>query len=566
MTYTITPSAAYGPVKWIVSATAGQGTHTTITAAITAATSGDTIFIRDGTYTENPTLKAGVNLVAFPTSDAVISTSAVKIVGKCTFSGAGSVALTGIELQTNSDFLLVVSGSSNSYVTLNNCYINCANNTGISYTTSGTSQITIEYCSGNLATTGISFFAHSAASGVINISNSNLTNTAGSSTASTCSAGSINLTYSTINFSITTSGTSTINAFNINGNLSHYTWLTHNSTTSTLCTIALCHFINDTLAIISIGAGATLTVTECELHCSATNVITGSGTLNYGGLVFSGSSSGINTTTTNPIAFSVAQGGTAASTFNINGPVISNTTTTGALASVTLGSQQLLVGNSSAAPTAKALSIVIQTFTSTGTYTPTSGMVYCVMECWGGGGGGGGCAAGSGNYAVGGGGGAGGYSRKASSASAVGASQSVTIGAAGSAGSSGNNAGGNGGDTSVGTICVGKGGTGGGGGNTTTAGVGGLGGIAGTGDITGLGMNGGTGVSMATVVTSTGVSGAGGSSLVGSGGRAITGAAGSGEGGTGTGSGGSGGNTTNGNTTGGAGTKGYVAITEYVLS
>lgn len=36
---------------------AGFGDFTTIGAAITAASSGQTIFIRPGTYTENPTLK-----------------------------------------------------------------------------------------------------------------------------------------------------------------------------------------------------------------------------------------------------------------------------------------------------------------------------------------------------------------------------------------------------------------------------------------------------------------------------------------------------------------------------
>ena len=55
----------YGPAKFIVSANVYEGTHTTIAAALTSASSGDTIFIRPGTYTENLTLKAGVNLCAY---------------------------------------------------------------------------------------------------------------------------------------------------------------------------------------------------------------------------------------------------------------------------------------------------------------------------------------------------------------------------------------------------------------------------------------------------------------------------------------------------------------------
>ena len=123
--------------KWIVSPTASDGTHTTIAAALTSASSGDTIFIRPGTYTENPTLKAGVNLSAY-TCDAL--TPNVTISGKCTFTGAGTVSISGINLQTNSDFCLAVTGSAASIVYLNNCYINALNNTAISYTSSSSSS------------------------------------------------------------------------------------------------------------------------------------------------------------------------------------------------------------------------------------------------------------------------------------------------------------------------------------------------------------------------------------------------------------------------------------------
>ena len=88
----------------------------------------------------------------------------------------------------------------------------------------------------------------------------------------------------------------------------------------------------------------------------------------------------------------------------------------------------------------------IQTFTTAGvfTYTPTSGMrsIYFRMT-GGGGGGGGGAATGAGQDAVGGGGASGSYSEGEFTSASVGASQTVTIGAAGSAGTAGANAGGN---------------------------------------------------------------------------------------------------------------------------
>src|SRR5262249_3507055 len=89
------------------------------------------------------------------------------------------------------------------------------------------------------------------------------------------------------------------------------------------------------------------------------------------------------------------------------------------------------------APQSNSFAVNTQIFTSSGTYTPTSGMVYCIVELIGGGGGGGGCgAAGATTIGVASGGASGSYSRKTISAATVGVSQTVTIGAAGTAGSS----------------------------------------------------------------------------------------------------------------------------------
>lgn len=136
----------------------------------------------------------------------------------------------------------------------------------------------------------------------------------------------------------------------------------------------------------------------------------------------------------------------------------------------------------------------VQVFTSGGTYTPTSGMKYCIIECVGGGGGGG--AVDSGSTATlyqGGGGGGGAYSRKFASAATVGASQTVTIGSGGAGGAAGTNDGGNGGTTSVGSICTAPGGSGGAYTDGSQLGTGGAGGVAGTGDISIVGHAGSNG-------------------------------------------------------------------------
>lgn len=111
--------------------------------------------------------------------------------------------------------------------------------------------------------------------------------------------------------------------------------------------------------------------------------------------------------------------------------------------------------------------LAVQTFTASGTYTPTSGMRYCDILCVGGGAGGGGAAGSSGQSGAGSGGGGGLFAKKIASAATIGASQTVTIGAGGNGGAAGNNNGSNGSDTSVGSICVAKGGSGGQGGAST---------------------------------------------------------------------------------------------------
>jgi hypothetical protein len=115
-----------------------------------------------------------------------------------------------------------------------------------------------------------------------------------------------------------------------------------------------------------------------------------------------------------------------------------------------------------------ALGVNMQVLKASGTYTPTPGMVSCIVELFGGGGGAGGITSTSAiPYGASGGGGAGSYTRSAFSASQIGASQPVTIGAGANGAASGSSAtGGIGGDTYFGSpaspLCSARGGRGGG--------------------------------------------------------------------------------------------------------
>lgn len=285
----------YGVAQLIVAPTLAEGAnYTTIASAISAASSGQTIFIRPGTYTENLTLKAGVNLVAFLGDD---NTPNVTIVGTCTMTTAGTVSISNIRLQTNSAALLAVTGSAASIVNIDNCYLNITNNTGITFSSSSSSAaINIFDSLGNIGTTGIACFSHSSA-GSMNFMQTEILNSGGSSTNSTASAGTLVYNYSRITFATTTSSTNFFGAsyslFDMGGN--NVTPLTIGGSSGTQDVMNQCYVGSGTASAISIGGD--LYIRDTIIVSSNTNAITGAGTLRYTGLSFGSSSSTMNTTT-----------------------------------------------------------------------------------------------------------------------------------------------------------------------------------------------------------------------------------------------------------------------------
>ena len=286
------------PARWIVDPLGFNGTHTTIGAAITAATAGDTIFVLPGTFSENLTLKAGVNITAFGSDSSLNQTGRVVISGKATLTTAGTVTISGIQIQTNADYLLAVTGSAASVVNLVNCNLNCTNHTGISYTSSSASSaINVNNCTGDLGTTGISFHTMTSSSGLLTYNFCSCTNTGSSLTASTNSASVVNVFYSTFASIFSTTSTGSIGFY--------YAYLPVGVINQTALTTAgtgiaivqFCEFTSGTASAISIGAGTTATVTNTFVSSTNANVITGAGTLNYNGLTFSGTHVTINTTT-----------------------------------------------------------------------------------------------------------------------------------------------------------------------------------------------------------------------------------------------------------------------------
>ena len=276
----------YGPAKFIVDASAANGTHTTIASALTSATSGDTIFIRPGTYTENITLVAGVNLAAYG-GDAF--TPNVTILGNTTASFNGAVTICGIQLKTNGAACLTFSGANVSTLNLINCTINGNDATAISMNAASfVLNIVTSKC--QTASNNLLF---AVTTGTIGFKNCDVS--AGSG-ANTIAAGTINMFNSIFAaFSITTATSGSFNAYNCFFSNTAQTIFTFAGTGAAI--IMNCELFSTSASCVSIGSGCTATISNTSVSSSNTNAITGAGTLNYGGLTFPSSSSTINTTT-----------------------------------------------------------------------------------------------------------------------------------------------------------------------------------------------------------------------------------------------------------------------------
>lgn len=220
--------------------------------------------------------------------------------------------------------------------------------------------------------------------------------------------------------------------------------------------------------------------------------------------------------------------------------------------------------------------ISVQQFITAGTftYTPTTNMLYCFIQICGGGGAGGSALGGSSTIAAAGGGSPGAYAQGWLSAASIGASQSLTIGAAGTPGTAGNIPGNAGGTTTFGTSPVFFTCPGGIGGNGSAANPGtvyaynrgGLSANAPSADASVIGFVGSGGrtpLFALTVPSLTAyLSGKGASGNFGTGGEGLT-TIGAGNAGSGNGSGGGGATASTTSTQGGPGTAGIIIITEY---
>lgn len=297
----------YATAKGHIVSPLGDGDFTTITAALAAATSGQTIFLRPGTYAENITLKAGVNLSAFGSDSSNVdggTAANVIIKGTTTASFVGTCTVSGICFQTNGAAAFTWTGSAAVGVRFFNCYFDALNSTAITGTNAN-AIMDFHYCFTQGGGTNLIFNVTSCSSinfrhCILFANNKNI--------VSTIAAGLCNIFNCEVEMSLATTGSGnyTIRNSNISSGTSVSLALVGTGTSSAYNSSFDATANSGTAAAITVGAGTTLNIGECQINSNAaTNAITGAGTINAGPLTFGGSASGntVTTQTNSPFGF-----------------------------------------------------------------------------------------------------------------------------------------------------------------------------------------------------------------------------------------------------------------------
>lgn len=254
----------------------GDGDFTTIQAAITAASSGQSVMVRQGTYTENLTMKAGVNVYADPSAP----NGTVIISGKVSCSYAGTATIANIQLQTNSDFAVSNSGSSATLLYLFNCNVVGSNNVPIEYSNSNSSSAIHIYESlTNLTTTGIGLYTGSG-TGTLEFNACILNNDGNSLTLPTFTAGILKLQDTVSKCPIQVNGGQLNSMLNTQIDTAAINVAALTLGTSGTHSVYHSGFASGTAAAISVGSGATLNGYVVGYSSSNATPIGGAGTIN----------------------------------------------------------------------------------------------------------------------------------------------------------------------------------------------------------------------------------------------------------------------------------------------
>lgn len=285
-TLTISASASGYPITPYVVGPSGVAGYQTIQSAINAAhAAGGTqiIYIQPGTYTENLTFYDGIQLQGTQAYENSFSTI---IVGVHTPPTSGAIAVSNVELQSATD-IFFSNASGTSSISILNATFNITNGYTFNLPNWSGTGFNINNC-GELSTNN----GVVNNSGTANIFFNNCQVGAGTAKTFTTNGSQIRLDLTYVACPITISGSGlTLGLLTVFGN----TLTVQNSANVQL-------FLGDFLdsggnPALTTTSSTTVLLNQCSIACSATNAITGSGTVNLNQVGFS-NSSGIQNTIT----------------------------------------------------------------------------------------------------------------------------------------------------------------------------------------------------------------------------------------------------------------------------
>lgn len=281
--------------EFIVDQDGINGTHTTIGAAFADTVTGDSVEIREGTYTEDLIPPAGINVWAQPGS---AGNGTVNIIGKMTVTATGATNFSNIRFTTNPlspDVILDFGGAG----VIQNGFIHC------SFFLSDGDMLTCNNSTANPSFNNCSFHQTGNNFDYFNITSCNITNFSNCRFFISATFGRSDIDSGIVRFincelaqPLTCSGSASYTFHRCTGGGNNTIFLTTSGTgTSTIRGLSL---NTGTAVAFSIGAGTTVNAQQLSIKSTHVNPIDGLGTISHDGVDFLDSGKTITTTTQNP--------------------------------------------------------------------------------------------------------------------------------------------------------------------------------------------------------------------------------------------------------------------------
>ncbi len=271
--------------KFVVdpSATIGdRGSYQTITAATAAASSGDVIFIREGTYTEDWTAKAGVSYIG-------IERGTVTIVGVTTVNTTGNFLFQNLAFQTNGNVAIDISGGNAPTTTFSTCDFTATDFQLLSLT-SGFGSTDFQHCFFDIANTGITLFGTGASGQPVKWTYCIVSNSGGSSTVSINNMSEFTFNWSACLVPLRSTGNGTFNIANsILNTFATNTLALDIQGTGLNGDLNLVTITSGSAACLSVAAGCAINAKNCIFDTNGATLVSVAGTFKYAGIVNGGS-------------------------------------------------------------------------------------------------------------------------------------------------------------------------------------------------------------------------------------------------------------------------------------